>query len=237
MYIYIHTNRRNTSSQFLGIDSSVLQLAALFGHEVSLEYINVSVHPLYWLRENTEDIPGMKARARAGARDGGGGGREGGNRYSRRRGFRCTMQAEAYIVIIIISPLDIKDLSFSLFASLSLLLLFPWPLTDPLLSLSLSFSLPSLLPASPFRATNVSSLARSFLPPRLASRPTIPFRAWLWASEKWPFVNYSAAAFLWPRYPAGDDGNAAGSQAFWMERWERERCPRNLWIRTWLFIV
>lgn len=37
-----------------------------------------------------------------------------------RRGFRRTMQAEAYIVIIIISPLDIKDLSFS-FGSLSLL--------------------------------------------------------------------------------------------------------------------
>lgn len=163
MYIYIHTNRRNTSSQFLGIDSSVLQLAALFGHEVSLEYINVSVHPLYWLRENTEDIPGMKARARAGARDGGGGGREGGNRYSRRRGFRCTMQAEAYIVIIIISPLDIKDLSFSLFASLSLLLLFPWPLTDPLLSFSLSPyplsypRLPSGLPTFP------PSLVPSFL--------------------------------------------------------------------------
>lgn len=237
MYIYIHTNRRNTSSQFLGIDSSVLQLAALFGHEVSLEYINVSVHPLYWLRENTEDIPGMKARARAGARDGGGGGREGGNRYSRRRGFRCTMQAEAYIVIIIISPLDIKDLSFSLFASLSLLLLFPWPLTDPLLSLSLF--LPTLSLTRVSLPGYQRFLPRSFLPsstacfspndpvPRVAlgfremtickllrrrlSLTTIPGR-WRWKRRRKPSIL---------------DGTMR----------ERERCPRNLWIRTWLFIV
>lgn len=103
------------------------------------------------------------------------------------RGFRSTMQAEAYIVIIIISPLDIKDLSFSLFASLSLLPTSAQPLVDHVLSPSASF------PVTPFPSS--LSLPPSFLVflPDFASLVPLPLSiplsppmrcAWLWGSEK-----------------------------------------------------
>lgn len=89
LYIYIYTYTHQSAEHELPVSRNWLigppELAALFGHEVSLEYINVSVHPLYWLRENTEDIPGMKARVRARARAMAGRG-EGGRRREREGG-------------------------------------------------------------------------------------------------------------------------------------------------------
>lgn len=161
------------TSQLLGIDSSVPARGCVWTRSQSRIHQRLGTSAILIAR--TQDTWHESTCAREHVRRCQGGGR--------RRGFRCTMQAEAYIVIIIISPLDIKDLSFSLFASLSLLLPFPWPLTGTSFSLLLSLSPLSFtrLSASPFRAASVSSLARSVLL-LLVCLPcaSLPCSAWLW---------------------------------------------------------
>lgn len=124
------------TSQLLGIDSSVPARGCVWTRSQSRIHQRLGTSAILIAR--TQDTWHESTCAREHVRRCQGGGR--------RRGFRCTMQAEAYIVIIIISPLDIKDLSFSLFASLSLLLPFPWPLTGTSFSLLLSLS-PVFYPA------------------------------------------------------------------------------------------
>lgn len=86
------------------------------------------------------------------------------------------------------------------------------------LVLSLALSLACLLPGYPRLPSGLPAFPPSLVPSCFfwfACRvlPSCAARGF-GASEKWPFVNYSPAAFLWPRYLR------------W--RWKRRRKPRIL---------
>lgn len=126
-------------------------------------------------------------------------GGEGGSR----RGFHCSVQAEAFIMIIIISPLDIKDLSFCLSRSLSFSLshsrfssfsLSPSLPFSPFLSFSLCFMASVSLPLPLFRGLYALSLPSllSLYPPTILSFASSPFHP-AFPSFRRPFLSVRVA--------------------------------------------
>lgn len=170
----------NVTSLLRGIDSSA---PAPRLDTKSLEYINVSVHPLYWLRE--QKIPGTGARARARQCHGG-------------------RQQEARIPLYHASGSLHRDYHH-ISARHQRLIFLPVRLSFSPSSLGVAFSesripLPCLLVAIrvSLPLTSVSSLARPVLLLWLQRAP-VP-RAALGFREM-TICKLLRAAFLWPRCP------------------------------------